>query len=549
MKLKEVYIKSLFNKDDVLINLSNLCNIIIGANGIGKSTILNIISNLLSGDLTKVAAYYFDEISIVYEDGEEYAASFSYEDLFPPIAYYLACYESYLELKEKEKDIFTKIDESQYFKVKDKEFYIDALKQALIELQSENLLGCFFYNLYVGNFQVYEAKNIIEKYNLNYEELEKVGFLEKSNMFYYGTVFKESGIEKQYEGNSNFCWLQSITLKDHLLMNMVEKYTVSNVPVYESIYHDSVAEWILQKPKGANVDIGYERFHKYGKEITKESWKCSAAGRKTKEVATTFCDDKKLNINELINALYFSDDFVIDINNIGQNYARECDQRIVEKWDYNQTDYNKLKEEFENAVSKVTDEVKRDYLNYLKPILVRNSYFDVDINEITKDSSFSGLDMACREYAVGSKKIEYLLSFMEEVLPLLKDSANRNSSVSVFERVVQEYFGDKIVLVMPSGIHIFYEDKDGKNRTLDLSVVSSGEKKLLILFSLSILLKDWVLILDEPELSLSIVWQSSLVPDLLRYGEQSSIIVATHSPYTVDDEEVQPYITYLPQGL
>lgn len=52
--------------------------------------------------------------------------------------------------------------------------------------------------------------------------------------------------------------------------------------------------------------------------------------------------------------------------------------------------------------------------------------------------------------------------------------------------------------------------------------------------------------LDEPELSLSLIWQEKLIPDMLKYTQAKQIIVSTHSPYIANDESLTDYITYLP---
>ena len=79
---------------------------------------------------------------------------------------------------------------------------------------------------------------------------------------------------------------------------------------------------------------------------------------------------------------------------------------------------------------------------------------------------------------------------------------------------------------------------------IDLSNLSSGEKKIILLLGIAIFFDD-IILLDEPELSLSLVWQEQLLPDLVKLGN-STIVCATHSPYIVNDESVQKYIKYIP---
>ena len=63
--------------------------------------------------------------------------------------------------------------------------------------------------------------------------------------------------------------------------------------------------------------------------------------------------------------------------------------------------------------------------------------------------------------------------------------------------------------------------------------LSSGEKQLILLLSNTILARDQsgIFIIDEPELSLNVKWQRTLVGALLRCAEGSRIqyLLASHS--------------------
>lgn len=67
---------------------------------------------------------------------------------------------------------------------------------------------------------------------------------------------------------------------------------------------------------------------------------------------------------------------------------------------------------------------------------------------------------------------------------------------------------------------------------LNLKLLSSGEKQLLVIL-LTVLLEDGdhtVLFMDEPEVSLHIEWQQSLLDTILRLNPNVQIILTTHSP-------------------
>lgn len=73
--------------------------------------------------------------------------------------------------------------------------------------------------------------------------------------------------------------------------------------------------------------------------------------------------------------------------------------------------------------------------------------------------------------------------------------------------------------------------------------LSSGEKRLIILFSNIVFYDVNIYLIDEPELSLSLDFQNKIVYDLYKLIEKSNMIVATHAPFIFEDfkrfEDVQ----------
>lgn len=62
--------------------------------------------------------------------------------------------------------------------------------------------------------------------------------------------------------------------------------------------------------------------------------------------------------------------------------------------------------------------------------------------------------------------------------------------------------------------------------------LSSGEKQILIILLTTLLQdrKEYILLLDEPEISLHIDWQRSLIKNIRQINPNCQIIIATHSP-------------------
>ncbi|NEP41585.1 MAG: ATP-binding protein [Okeania sp. SIO2H7] len=76
------------------------------------------------------------------------------------------------------------------------------------------------------------------------------------------------------------------------------------------------------------------------------------------------------------------------------------------------------------------------------------------------------------------------------------------------------------------------------NSLIDFSNLSSGEKQIVSIFGKIYLdpSEDIIVLFDEPELSLSIEWQASLFPDILKSNKVKLLLATTHSPFIFDNE-------------
>jgi predicted ATPase len=72
----------------------------------------------------------------------------------------------------------------------------------------------------------------------------------------------------------------------------------------------------------------------------------------------------------------------------------------------------------------------------------------------------------------------------------------------------------------------------GDGRSLLLKQLSSGEKQLIILLAEALLQRqaETIYVADEPEISLHVNWQETLIGDLLELNENMQLIIATQSP-------------------
>lgn len=66
---------------------------------------------------------------------------------------------------------------------------------------------------------------------------------------------------------------------------------------------------------------------------------------------------------------------------------------------------------------------------------------------------------------------------------------------------------------------------------LELSQLSSGEQRFLILILNIIFSSEKLLLIDEPEISLSLNFQSKIMDDLVDLLGEKKLILATHAPF------------------
>lgn len=85
-------------------------------------------------------------------------------------------------------------------------------------------------------------------------------------------------------------------------------------------------------------------------------------------------------------------------------------------------------------------------------------------------------------------------------------------------------------------------------RKISLDALSSGEKQMISLFAKMFLYpRRKIVLIDEPELSLSIDWQRDILVDVLTAPLCTQLIAITHSPF-VFDNELEPFARALKLG-
>ena len=123
---------------------------------------------------------------------------------------------------------------------------------------------------------------------------------------------------------------------------------------------------------------------------------------------------------------------------------------------------------------------------------------------------------------------------------------NINPKMKILQELLDKYLMNKNVEVTPMGLLI---KSKGDNLNIPLNSLSSGEKKIIVIFLHCLFNEDVPIIIDEPEISLSIIWQENLLPDLLEKTPIKQVIVATHSSAIISNSILDKYIIPLPNSI
>lgn len=130
-----------------------------------------------------------------------------------------------------------------------------------------------------------------------------------------------------------------------------------------------------------------------------------------------------------------------------------------------------------------------------------------------------------------------LVFVLSNLVDVYLEQKETDDAIKVFVNIANKYLVNKEFSYDENDVDIKVINKKTGN-TVALENLSSGEKQLISLFSMLYLDKvdNYIVIFDEPELSLSIEWQETLLPDMLNSGKCKFMVAATHSPFIFDNE-------------
>ena len=98
------------------------------------------------------------------------------------------------------------------------------------------------------------------------------------------------------------------------------------------------------------------------------------------------------------------------------------------------------------------------------------------------------------------------------------------------EEIFNEYIGpEKYLQITEEKVNVKF---NSSKETHKIGALSSGERHLLVLLTIFVIEgnRRHLFMVDEPEISLNMIWQRKLLPLLSELAPNAEIVVASHSP-------------------
>lgn len=246
--------------------------------------------------------------------------------------------------------------------------------------------------------------------------------------------------------------------------------------------------------------------------------------------------------------------------------ARPTNRSFIELVEFGMKDVDRqITSKMKELQDKITSGLKALTGSYLSDIISRK-YNDVrvesldDLKQEAVDSILGRID----ETVLSTKDKSSIRTMIAEVVPRTQLSAEqkivahflfkllelytsqqkRERDVRHFVDVCNNYLVGKRLHFNSDSYKISVELADNLAGKLDsrdsieLPQLSSGEKQIVSLFSHLFLsgIQQFFVLIDEPELSLSVPWQKSFLVDILDTKRCSGLVAVSHSPFIFDNE-------------
>ncbi len=250
-------------------------------------------------------------------------------------------------------------------------------------------------------------------------------------------------------------------------------------------------------------------------------------------------------VEEDLHGLGYDDDELLNQENTLIQFGMDDVQRRFNIIEGNINNY--IKEGFSKLTSELVNQVFKDDESPQDNISNTDFLKDINENDIeillsrTGDQISDSKKNKIRAIILNKEpqnNDNSLNLLLKKLIEIYSSQKQLDNSVKEFRDICNKYLVNKKVFYDESAIKIYIKS-DRNEKTIELSKLSSGEKQIISMFS-KIYLSDsenrFIVLFDEPELSLSLTWQKQLLPDILNSKKCDFLLAVTHSPFIFDNE-------------
>jgi predicted ATP-binding protein involved in virulence len=199
-----------------------------------------------------------------------------------------------------------------------------------------------------------------------------------------------------------------------------------------------------------------------------------------------------------------------------------------------------------DGFAKISSEILSQFVEGL-PIIDKNVLNSINSNDIDIILARVGNQLTVGDKnriqkMVFNKEIQekdyYLVYFLQKLVSIYKQQRVLDQSIKKFRDTCNKYLINKKLIYEESSVEIYIQLEQNSDR-LALDQLSLGEKQIISIFSKIYLAPNesrFIVLFDEPELSIAIDWQQNLLPDILKSGKCDFLLAATHSPFIFDND-------------
>ena len=190
---------------------------------------------------------------------------------------------------------------------------------------------------------------------------------------------------------------------------------------------------------------------------------------------------------------------------------------------------------FENNKPKLIRYLKNGEARIKPGFLIENARKEIDEQQV---ANLSLKSYQLQESSV-DETLKQLVDFINNICnkSTISDPKERlQSAIDLLNSKFAPLDLDTIILEV-KGNQVVFANKHNHSVKLHFDELSSGEQQLYTKFSYLITIdpQHSVILIDEPELSLHPQWQNNFVKMLKTIGKSNQFILATHSPYIINN--------------